>query len=185
MTSFSNVLEGFTFAHAAKVDNEVDFWNSSRATATRPGFPSSGASSEWRGTLFDDASSGIYGWAALAGACHLRTETMAPLRAAMFQHVRSLMSSEDGAGGGAGAELAAGNSSGSAVDVADGAMTHGGLDGPAYVFDDILFLILSLTLLWVRSPSPPALEATQGQMDGFLIQLPYKCYLEAVASVGD
>jgi len=63
------------------------------------------------------------------------------------------MSSEDEAGGGAGAELAAGNSSGHAVDVADGEMTHGGLEGPAYVFDDILFLILSLTLLWVHSPS--------------------------------
>ena len=31
----------------------------------------------------------------------------------------------------------------------------------------------------------PALEATQGQIDGFSSQLPYKCYLEAVASVGD
>jgi len=30
-----------------------------------------------------------------------------------------------------------------------------------------------------------ALEATQGQMDGFFSQLPYKCYLEEVASVGD
>jgi len=29
------------------------------------------------------------------------------------------------------------------------------------------------------------LEATQGQMDGFFSQLPYKCYLEEVASVGD
>jgi len=33
--------------------------------------------------------------------------------------------------------------------------------------------------------SDSALEATQGQMDGFLGQLPYKCYLEEVASVGD
>ena len=31
----------------------------------------------------------------------------------------------------------------------------------------------------------PALEATQGQMDGFFSQLPYKCYLEEVASVRD
>ena len=31
----------------------------------------------------------------------------------------------------------------------------------------------------------PALEATQGQMDGFFSQLPYKCHLEEVASVGD
>jgi len=30
-----------------------------------------------------------------------------------------------------------------------------------------------------------ALEATQGQMDGFFSQLPYKCHLEEVASVGD
>ena len=31
----------------------------------------------------------------------------------------------------------------------------------------------------------PALEATQGQMNGCLRQLPYKCHLEEVASVGD
>ena len=30
-----------------------------------------------------------------------------------------------------------------------------------------------------------ALEATQGQMDGFFSQLPYKCHLNEVASVGD
>ena len=30
-----------------------------------------------------------------------------------------------------------------------------------------------------------ALEATQGQMDGLFSQLPYKCHLEEVASVGD
>jgi len=30
-----------------------------------------------------------------------------------------------------------------------------------------------------------ALEATQGQIYGFFSQLPYKCYLEEVASVGD
>ena len=29
----------------------------------------------------------------------------------------------------------------------------------------------------------PALEATQGQRDSFFSQLPYKCYLEEVASV--
>ena len=31
----------------------------------------------------------------------------------------------------------------------------------------------------------PALEATQGQIDGFFNQFPHKCYLEEVASVGD
>ena len=31
----------------------------------------------------------------------------------------------------------------------------------------------------------PALEATQGQIDGLCSQLPYKCYLFEVASVGD
>ena len=31
----------------------------------------------------------------------------------------------------------------------------------------------------------PALEATQGQMDGFFSQLPYKCYRPEVASVED
>jgi len=31
----------------------------------------------------------------------------------------------------------------------------------------------------------PALEATHGQIDGFFSQLPYKCHLEEVASVGD
>ena len=31
----------------------------------------------------------------------------------------------------------------------------------------------------------PALEATQGPNDSFSIQLPYKCYLEEVAHVGD
>ena len=30
-----------------------------------------------------------------------------------------------------------------------------------------------------------ALETTQGQMDDFLRQLPYKCHLEEVASVED
>ena len=30
-----------------------------------------------------------------------------------------------------------------------------------------------------------ALEATQGQMDGFVSQLPYKCHQNRVASVGD
>jgi len=31
----------------------------------------------------------------------------------------------------------------------------------------------------------PALEATQGQMDGLFSQHPYNCHLEEVASVGD
>jgi len=30
----------------------------------------------------------------------------------------------------------------------------------------------------------PALEATQGQMDGFFSQLPYKCHQNRVAYVG-
>ena len=30
-----------------------------------------------------------------------------------------------------------------------------------------------------------AVEATQGQMDGFFSQVPYKCYLGEVASMGD
>ena len=33
--------------------------------------------------------------------------------------------------------------------------------------------------------SGSALEATQGQMNGFLSQIPYKCRLEEVASMGD
>ena len=33
--------------------------------------------------------------------------------------------------------------------------------------------------------SPSALEITQGQTDGFFSQLPYTCYVEAVACVGD
>ena len=33
--------------------------------------------------------------------------------------------------------------------------------------------------------SRATLEETQGQMDGFFSQLPYKCYLEEVASVGN
>ena len=37
----------------------------------------------------------------------------------------------------------------------------------------------------VRYKSSTALEATLGQMDGFFSQLPYKCYLEEVASVGN
>jgi len=36
-----------------------------------------------------------------------------------------------------------------------------------------------------RDGTPAALEATQGQNDSFFFQLPYKCYLEEVASVGD
>ena len=31
----------------------------------------------------------------------------------------------------------------------------------------------------------PTLETIQGQIDGLFSQLPYKCYLEDVASVGD
>jgi len=36
-----------------------------------------------------------------------------------------------------------------------------------------------------RRISPPAFEATQGQNDSFFSQLPYKCYFEEVAFVGD
>ena len=36
-----------------------------------------------------------------------------------------------------------------------------------------------------RAALAAALEVTQGQMDGFLSQLPFKCHLEEVASVGD
>ena len=34
-------------------------------------------------------------------------------------------------------------------------------------------------------PAESALDATQGKMDGFFSQLPYKCHLAEVASVGD
>ena len=36
-----------------------------------------------------------------------------------------------------------------------------------------------------RQGQGTALEATQGQMDGLFSQLPYKCHLEEVASVGE
>ena len=36
-----------------------------------------------------------------------------------------------------------------------------------------------------RSKHQATLEATQGQIDSFFSQNPYKCYLEEVASVGD
>jgi len=39
--------------------------------------------------------------------------------------------------------------------------------------------------LIVFSDPGSTLEATQGQNDSFVSQLPYKCYLEEVASVGD
>jgi len=38
---------------------------------------------------------------------------------------------------------------------------------------------------WKISTAQATLEATQGQIDSFFSQLPYKCYLEEVASVGD
>ena len=37
----------------------------------------------------------------------------------------------------------------------------------------------------LRVNGEAALEATQGQIDGFFSHLPYKCHLEEVASVGD
>ena len=36
-----------------------------------------------------------------------------------------------------------------------------------------------------RVQNGPILEATQGQIDGLFSQLPYKCHLEEVTSVGD
>jgi hypothetical protein len=36
-----------------------------------------------------------------------------------------------------------------------------------------------------KDSSLTALGATKGQMDGFFSQVPNKCYLEEVASVGD
>jgi len=33
---------------------------------------------------------------------------------------------------------------------------------------------------WSKSSRPTALEATQGEIDGFFSQLPYKCHLEEV-----
>ena len=36
-----------------------------------------------------------------------------------------------------------------------------------------------------HSFSKATLETTQGQIDGLLSQLPFKCYLPEVASVGD
>ena len=54
------------------------------------------------------------------------------------------------------------------------------------------FCLQGLLELWTPSTLKPpegvtytALEATKGQMDGSLNQLPYRCYLEEVASVGD
>ena len=38
---------------------------------------------------------------------------------------------------------------------------------------------------YVGSSKNPTLEATQGQIDGFFSQLPYKCHQNRVASVGD
>jgi len=45
--------------------------------------------------------------------------------------------------------------------------------GPTSMVQDII--------LWFRT----TLETTQKQMDGVFSQLPYKCYLEEEASVGD
>ena len=39
--------------------------------------------------------------------------------------------------------------------------------------------------IWAILGFVSTLEATQGQIDGFFSQLPYKCYLEEFASVGD
>ena len=38
---------------------------------------------------------------------------------------------------------------------------------------------------WYTFETSSALKATQGQIDGFLSQLPYKCHQNRVASVGD
>ena len=37
----------------------------------------------------------------------------------------------------------------------------------------------------LAGPASSTLEATQGQIDGFCSQLPYKCHQNRVASVGD
>ena len=37
---------------------------------------------------------------------------------------------------------------------------------------------------WSEAERKYALETTQGQIDGFFSQLPFKCYLPEVASVG-
>jgi len=46
---------------------------------------------------------------------------------------------------------------------------------------------MCLQFVWdeVHFRADPALETTQGQMDGFFSQLPYKCHQNRVASVGD
>jgi hypothetical protein len=50
------------------------------------------------------------------------------------------------------------------------------------------WMVRLVTVVWPPSTefgTHTALEATLGQMDGFFSQLPYKCLLEEVASVGD
>ena len=46
-------------------------------------------------------------------------------------------------------------------------------------------VLVGICALGVTGTLLSALEATQGQNDSFFSQLSYKCYLEAVASVGD
>ena len=49
----------------------------------------------------------------------------------------------------------------------------------------ILGFGFGVLLLCIRDDCYSTLEVTQGQNDSFVSQLPYKCYLEEVASVGD
>ena len=65
-----------------------------------------------------------------------------------------------------------------------------GSDGPAS--EQVAAGLKEKAHEWVRAPAlfccifvSAALEATKRQMDGFFSQLPYKCYLDEVASVGD
>jgi len=70
----------------------------------------------------------------------------------------------------------------------------GPLGGVRFLMSEVALygIFVFRLLLEIASPDDnppvgkgPALEATQGQHDSFFSQLPYKCYLEEVASVGD
>ena len=56
---------------------------------------------------------------------------------------------------------------------------------PLYIIGNTASTALSCGCCTATLIMSAALEATQGQNDSFLSQLPYKCYLEEVASVGD
>ena len=60
-------------------------------------------------------------------------------------------------------------------------------EGPKYRTVVLIFErddFLSNRFWWITQPRA-TLETTQGQLDGFFGQLPYKCCLPEVASVGD